>query len=247
MSSQTNSAESRTTVLKRKRLVRASLAQQVADALRDAIIRGELKAGTRLVEMEIAAQMGTSQAPVREALQRLEQDGLVARRSRSATYVTEISMEEMYEITLVRKVVETIAACHTARYITPEQCDELEELVQHMHEVASVESMPMLARYDMAFHSRIVEWSRKDILVRVWTPLKYQVMRFLVAIHPDVFSNLAEVAELHMPIIEAMRKKDPAAAMQAVEDHIMLFWNEERITTYLNSHRELTALTRTEG
>ncbi|MCP5101070.1 MAG: GntR family transcriptional regulator, partial [Chloroflexi bacterium] len=125
------------TILSRKaRVKKRSLADQVAETLREAIIRNDLEPGMRLVELEIAQQMGMSQAPVREALQRLEQDGLVERRSRSATYVSEISMDEMYEINLVRKLVETLAICQTAENITTEQCDQLEQLVGQMKEAA---------------------------------------------------------------------------------------------------------------
>ena len=80
----------------------ASLPDQVYDYLRTAIICAELPPGEKLVELEIAAQMGTSQGPVREALQRLEHDGLVERRARSATFVTSISIDEMYELFSVR-------------------------------------------------------------------------------------------------------------------------------------------------
>src|SRR3982750_1318734 len=84
----------------------ASLPDQVYEHLRRAIICAELLPGEKLIELEIAAQMGTSQGPVREALQRLEHDGLVERRARSATFVTSISTDEMRELIAVRSTVE---------------------------------------------------------------------------------------------------------------------------------------------
>src|SRR5215470_19708501 len=88
----------------------ASLSDQVYEHLRLAIIHTDLVPGEKLVELEIAAQMGTSQGPVREALQRLERDGLVERRARSATFVTSISPDEMYELFSIRSVIEGFAA-----------------------------------------------------------------------------------------------------------------------------------------
>src|SRR5215470_12665444 len=88
----------------------ASLPDQVYEHLRRAIISAELPPGEKLIELEIAAQMGTSQGPVREALQRLERDGLVERRARSATFVTSISPDEMYELFSIRSVIEGFAA-----------------------------------------------------------------------------------------------------------------------------------------
>src|SRR6185436_6452712 len=103
----------------------ASLSDQVYEQLRSSIISAERNPGEKLVELEIAAQMGTSQGPVREALQRLERDGLVERQARSATYVSSISMDEMYELFSVRSVIEGYAIQRAAQKITPEQCTYL--------------------------------------------------------------------------------------------------------------------------
>ncbi|MCP5097876.1 MAG: GntR family transcriptional regulator [Chloroflexi bacterium] len=220
------------TILSRKaRVKKRSLAEQAAETLREAIIRNDLEPGMRLVELEIAQQMGMSQAPVREALQRLEQDGLVERRSRSATYVSEISMDEMYEINLVRKLVETLAICQTAEVITAAQCDHLEQLVGLMKESAERQDMATVVEHDLTFHSLICEWSGKETLVRVWLPLVYQTQRFLIAIHPQIFPDISKIADLHIPIISALRANDPDAAVKAIEEHIMKFWNEPVIQT----------------
>src|SRR5580765_5044261 len=110
----------------------ASLSDQVYEQLRSSIISAERNPGEKLVELEIAAQMGTSQGPVREALQRLERDGLVERQARSATYVSSISMDEMYELFSVRSVIEGYAIRRAAQKITPEQCNYLESLIGEM-------------------------------------------------------------------------------------------------------------------
>ncbi len=212
-----------------KRVKRVSLSRQVATALREAIVRGDLKAGERLVEMEIAQQMGTSQAPVREALQRLELDGLVERQSRTATYVSDISMDEMYEIALIRTTVEGLAIRHTAKCITPEQCDELELLVQQMRQTALSNRVAELTGYDLEFHRRICEWSGKKVLIRVWRPLYHQWQRMLFATHPLAFSDLTEIADLHQEIVEMLKKKDADGAEQLMTEHILFIWQQERI------------------
>lgn len=208
---------------------RSSLADQVEAYLRDSIIRGALPSGTRIVELDIASQLGTSQAPVREALQRLEQAGLVERHSRSATYIADISMDEMFEIATVRTTLETLAIRHTACCITPEQCDELETLVEAMREAARANDMASLSGFDMEFHRRICQWSDKNTLLRVWITLYYQQQRYLVATHPQVFPDLMEVAELHVPILEALRANNPDRAAEAIQSHIMLIWDSDRL------------------
>jgi DNA-binding GntR family transcriptional regulator len=209
-----------------------SLSDQVYDFLRTAIICAELSPGEKLVELEIAAQMGTSQGPVREALQRLERDGLVERRVRSATFVSTISIEEMYELFSIRSVIEGFAIRRTAHKITDKQCDQLEELVQKMAYAGSQNDLTTLAEYDMQFHRYIVEWSGSAGLQRAWTPLSGQIQRFIVQSHPEHYTDYVEVGTRHHPIVAALRQRDSESAAQAIQEHIMLIWpriNPDRI------------------
>ena len=203
---------------------RLSLAAQIEALLRRAIIEGELRAGTRLVELEIAREAGTSQAPVREALQRLEQDGLVERKSRTATFVTPIAWEEMHDIFLVRTMVEGLASRRVAECITAAQCTQLQRLLAEMHVAGLANDIRGVVATDMTFHRLILEWSDNATLLRIWTPLYAQLHRMLVTTHPYFFPSLDEVAETHRPVVEALIAHDPERAAQAMQDHIMLIW-----------------------
>jgi DNA-binding GntR family transcriptional regulator len=177
----------------------SSLSDQVYEHLRIAIIRAELKAGEKLVELDIAAQMGTSQGPVREALQRLERDGFVERRARSATFVTHISTEEMYELFSIRTVIEGFAIQRTTQKITTAQCTELDELIQKMAHAG---------------------------LLRGWTPLSSQIERFIVESHPLYYPDFVEVGTRHQPIVDALRLRDGNGAARLLQEHIMLIWSK---------------------
>jgi DNA-binding GntR family transcriptional regulator len=203
----------------------ASLSDQVYEHLRTAIIRDQLQPGEKLVEMEIAAQMGTSQGPVREALQRLEHDGLVERQARSATFVTNVSPDEMHELFSIRSMIEGFAIQRAAQKITPVQCSELEELIQQMAEAGRRNEIILLAEYDMQFHRRIVEWSDSAGLLLAWTPLSSQIQRFIVQSHPLHYPDFVEVGTRHQPIVDVLRNHDGSAAIKAVQDHIMLIWS----------------------
>jgi DNA-binding GntR family transcriptional regulator len=91
----------------------ASLADQIWDSLRTAIIRGDLAPGERLIELKIAEQMGASQGPAHETLQCLEYEGLVKRRARSSSCVTPISNNDMVEMFSIHNMVEGFAISHT--------------------------------------------------------------------------------------------------------------------------------------
>lgn len=201
-----------------------SLSDQVYEHLRRAIICTDLSPGEKLVELEIAAQMGTSQGPVREALQRLERDGLVERRARSATFVTNISMDEMYELFSIRSVIEGFAIRRTAQKITADQCAELDDLLQKMAEAGSVREIIPLAEYDMQFHQRIVEWSEVVGFMRLWSTLSSQIQRFIVQTHPEHYPDYVEVGIRHQSIVDALRRHDGDAAAQVMQEHIMLIW-----------------------
>jgi DNA-binding GntR family transcriptional regulator len=202
----------------------ASLSDQVYDRLRIAIICAELPPGEKLVELDIAAQMGTSQGPVREALQRLERDGLVERRARSASFVTDVSIDEMYELFSIRSVIEGYAVLRAAQNITGVQCDELDELIRHMARAGQQKDMFPLAENDMQFHRRIVEWSGRDGLLRSWETLSSQIQRFIVQTHPEQYPDYVEVGTRHQPIVEALRQGDGELAANILQDHIMLIW-----------------------
>lgn len=212
----------RSSVVGRKKLT--SLSDQVYEELRNSIICSDLLPGEKLVELDIASQMGTSQGPVREALQRLERDGLVERRARSATYVTSISVDEMYELFSVRTSIEGYAIRRAAPQITPEQCAYLENLIHEMEEAGKRNDMITLAEADMRFHRYIIEVAKSAGLLRLWITLSSQIQRFVVQSHPGHYDDLVHLGTRHQTILEALRQHDSEGAVIAVQEHIMLIW-----------------------
>ncbi len=202
-----------------------SLADQVYERLRRNIVSGELAPGSRIVELDIARQMGTSQGPVREALQRLEREGLVQRQSHSATFVTALELDEMYELFSIRSVIEGFAIRHTVECITQEQCDQLAHLTDLMREEGGREDMLGLTVYDMEFHRLICRWSGNATLLRAWDPLYSQIQRFVVRTHRDYFGSVTAVADTHDPIVAALRNHDVEQVTPLIQQHIMLIWS----------------------
>lgn len=202
-----------------------SLADQVYERLHTDIVTARLAAGARIVEMEIAEQMGTSQGPVREALQRLEREGLVRRQARSATFVSEISIDEMYELFSIRAVIEGFAIKRTVRVITDEQIAQQVALMALMREAAQRGDMMALTIHDLHFHRNICQWSGSAALLSAWNPLYSQIQRFVVQTHQDYFHVLTDIADSHTPIIDALNARDPQQAAAIIQEHIMLIWS----------------------
>jgi DNA-binding GntR family transcriptional regulator len=212
--------------LKRAPSLRAvSLTDQVYHHIRAEIIHGQLAPGVRLVEMEIAQRMGTSQGPVREALQRLEYEGLVERHARSATYVTQISLAAMYDIFSIRSMVEGCAVRQTAQQMTPPHYETLRSLVEQMRGAARRGDIVTLVAQDMEFHRCICTWCGNPTLLRVWAPLISQTERFVAQTHPRYFADLVEIADAHLPTLTALYHGDVEGAVAALREHIMLVWS----------------------
>jgi DNA-binding GntR family transcriptional regulator len=212
------------------RIKDVSRVDQVWMQLRTAILHGEVLAGDRLVELDIAARLGTSQGPVREALQRLEHEGLVIRVAHTGTFVSPLSYDEMRDVYAVRAEVEARAIRRTAVQITPAQCDELLALVEMMRTSGRTGDLARLTDQDMALHERICAWSGNTTLLRMWRMLYVQVQRFIIHTHPHYFPNLADVAEHHMPVVEALIQHDPDKAARSIEEHLRIRWSD--IETY---------------
>lgn len=206
-----------------KRLL--SLADQVYAHLYEAIITGKLEPGARIIEMDVAAEMGTSQGTVREALQRLESDALVIRQARSGTFVASLSTEELYEIFLARSKIEQLAIQHLAENITTEQLNQLEQIIEAMRTAAENDDMPGFARWDGIFHEAICEFSGRTILNKALQPLHIQIERFINQNHRKYFSSIQEIAETHYPILEALSRQDKAECARVIDEHIMLVWH----------------------
>lgn len=205
-----------------------SLADQVYARVRAGIVRGQLAPGVRLLELELAEQMGTSQGPVREALQRLEREGLVMKQARSATFVTPISIDEMYTLFSVRSVIEGFAARRTAVRFNPGYDSVLVSLVGRMNAAGVAGDMFALTESDLQFHRQIILWAENATLLRAWNPLYSQIQRFIVQSHADHFPELTEIAETHQPVLAALRSRNPDDAAQAIQEHIMLIWSRTR-------------------
>jgi DNA-binding GntR family transcriptional regulator len=205
------------------RLGIVSLADHVYESLRKEIFKGELKDGERIVELDIAKQMGISQGPVREALQRLDNDGLVERRARSATYVSTINIDKVFDLFEIRNAIETHAIHHTAQTITASQVDELQAVVEAMSAAAKADDLISLTTIDIQFHQRLVEWSGDRTLLLSWMPLFSQIQRFKIRYHRHFFPNLLEIAEIHKPIMNALCQHDVDLATRLLGEHISLY------------------------
>jgi GntR family transcriptional regulator of gluconate operon len=195
-----------------------ALWQSVLRPLRLAIVRGDLPAGTRLLEQRLAAQFGVSREPIRDALRRLEQEGLVENRQRRGAYVVGLTPRDVKEIYDLRTLLEIAAARLAAARATEEQVDHLQDLVETMADLSRRGRIDRLADPDIEFHRHLFLAADHRRLLVAWEPAA-ELARALLEVTTTVRHSHPRGAANHQPIVDALRAGDPDAAEQAVVTH----------------------------
>jgi DNA-binding GntR family transcriptional regulator len=158
-----------------KPAVAQGLRRQVADALREAILRGEYPPGTPLGEVEISKRFGVSRGPVREAIVELEKEFLVRTYPNRGSFVAELKEHEFDEILRLRAVLEPLAMENAQRYATPAKIASLHSLLLELEESAVTADPHLFLRKDFEFHLAIWEMSQQpllqEILIRITKPM----------------------------------------------------------------------------
>jgi DNA-binding GntR family transcriptional regulator len=196
---------------------RGVLADQVKDHLLKAILGGRYPPGSRIIETGVARELGTSQGPVREALRALEAIGVVEIEPFRGARVRRPSVDELLEAYVVRSDLEALAARLGVPAMTETDLLDLLSLAAEMQRAAAVRDGHAVAVADAAFHSRIVRMAGNAVLERVWQNLEPFLRTYLTLLVPGADPQWS--ADLHQPIIEALRRGEAAAVAAAIEQH----------------------------
>ncbi|MEU8515880.1 GntR family transcriptional regulator [Kitasatospora sp. NPDC048722] len=162
-----------------RKAARRGLADECADAVRDAIFEGRFPPGAPLREVELADSLGVSRGAVREGLAQLQREGLIRTGWHRPTTVVEATAVDVEEVYRVRAALDRLAAVTAMRRATPQQLDALDRLVDEMAaELAAGAGVPRLLALDMAFHDRIYEAAGNRRLTEAWQAVRSQVFLF---------------------------------------------------------------------
>jgi DNA-binding GntR family transcriptional regulator len=192
------------------------LREQIRELLLERILKGELQSGDRIVELQLAQELGTSQAPVREALRELQSLGFVEHEPYRGTRVRRITEEELAEIYPVRAALEELAAQEAASRLDG-KVGELEREFEAMREAAGRDDLQDLAAHDATFHRLIVEAAGNKVLLDTWRTLRVEARVVVTVLKTDI--DLHELAELHRPLLEALKEGSPEKAGEALRQH----------------------------
>jgi DNA-binding GntR family transcriptional regulator len=200
-------------------VLRHVLRSQVKDVLAERIIEGHYKPGARLVETQIARELGVSQAPVREALRDLESVGIVESFAFRGARVRQPTRAQLIEAFPVRAALESLAASEAATRITDAQLDQLEKLIKQMESAAEHGKAHQQAIANAQFHALIVQAAQNSTLERLWAFLEPSARTYLTAAKSGV--NLTKLAVRHRKILRPLRNRDSEGAAAAMREHLL--------------------------
>jgi DNA-binding GntR family transcriptional regulator len=193
-----------------------TLRGRIAEKIEEAILNGSLRGGERLVERTLADQFATSTTAVREALIELEVKGFVTRRTNAATYVTHLSREAAEKIFALRKVVETYAVEQAARLANSEQISHLDEIYSRLLDAVRSSDTSRFMQTDFALHEAIWKIADNEYLVSTLKRILLPIFAFTaIRIFSSAPFDLLEDANSHLPLLEAIKSKNPEAAQRA--------------------------------
>ena len=187
--------------------------------LREAIVTGELKPGERLMEIKLANEMGVSRTPVREAIRKLEQEGLVHLTARKGAEVAPINARDLREVLEIRKALESLASKMACRYAKEEDIDVLEEINSDIKKAIESGDSDRIARLDVRFHEEICTLSGNSQLNGILNRLKEHIYRYRLEYIAELKNKNAIIDE-HNKIIQDMRNKNEKAVRRDIEHHI---------------------------
>ncbi|MEF9840371.1 MAG: GntR family transcriptional regulator [Lachnospiraceae bacterium] len=191
----------------------------VFNTLRQAILRGELKPGERLMEIQLANKLGVSRTPIREAIRKLELEGLVLMIPRKGAEVAEITEKNLRDVLEVRRALEELAVRIACEKITEEQIKQLKETAENLQNTLDSKDVTKIAEADVKFHDIIYFATDNQRLIQLLNNLAEQMYRYRVEYlkRENFYENV--VAE-HKDLIQTIEARQQDMAAQVICRHI---------------------------
>ncbi len=196
------------------------LGEVAYNVIRTAIIQGRLRPGQRLAETELAEKMGLSRTPIREALHKLELEGLVTTRPRRGTIVRELPLGEIEEIYVIRALLEGFAARLAARTIQSRDVKALERLLERMSRATGKGDVVEICTVNTRFHRALSAASKSARICNLIDTMRDQMWRFRL-ITMSVPGRPQAVLEEHRKMVDAVRDRDGELAERLLYQHAL--------------------------
>lgn len=191
----------------------------VFNTLRQAILTGELKPGERLMEIHLANRLGVSRTPIREAIRKLELEGLVTMIPRRGAEVAQITEKSMKDVLEVRRTLDALSAELACERISAEEEEQLRKACQNFEDAVKTKDAKIIAKADVALHDIIAAATGNQRLIQLINNLAEQMYRYRFEYIKDA-SQHERIIQEHRIIYESIVKKDKEAASNMAKTHI---------------------------
>jgi len=195
------------------------LRELVLEAIREAIKNGTLQPRERLMEIQLADDLGVSRTPVREALRKLEQEGFIVMVPRKGAYVSDLSMKDVADVFEIRAALDGLAGGLAAERITEEELELMERMLVEKGEAINQNDIDKLVEADTRFHEAMYMASRNERLSNIISNLREQIQRFRLT-SLSVPGRREDSLKEHRQILEAIQARDIQLARQLAQEHI---------------------------
>ncbi len=200
--------------------VRKSLGEHVFESLKHSIVRGKISSGEWLVESHIAETLGISRTPVREAIHKLEREGLIERQARGGFTVLGLKRDDIEETFGIRSVLEGYAARLATVKHEAQELEKLENKIDEFQNALDRKKMNLLPAINTEFHDLLYSLSKSPKLINMINGLRDQIYRYRQMILKE--KKFASTSNLdHKKMLKYIRKRDAEGAERLVRDHIL--------------------------
>ncbi len=191
----------------------------VFNTLREAILKGELKPGERLMELQLAAKLGVSRTPIREAIRMLEQEGLAVTIPRKGAEVAKMTEKDMEDVLQIREALDELAAKIACEQITEEQLNDLINAMHEFEATTQTGNLKRIAEVDVKFHDIIYQSTGNPKLVNMLNNLREQMYRYRVEYLKDE-KNYPILLKEHKEIVEGLTAKNKEKVSEVMHQHV---------------------------
>lgn len=191
----------------------------VFQTLRKGILTGELKPGERLLEIHLADKLGVSRTPIREAIRKLELEGLVTMVPRKGAEVANITEKSLRDVLEVRRALDVLSVELSCQRITEDELDKLQVACEQFEKALVTKELTQIAKADIAFHDIILESTGNGRLVALVANLSEQMYRYRFEYIKDEH-NHPKLKEEHQLILKFLKERNKDAAAKAVAEHV---------------------------
>ncbi|MDO5707678.1 MAG: GntR family transcriptional regulator [Andreesenia angusta] len=192
----------------------------VFETLREAILDGRLVPGERVMEIQVAEKLGVSRTPVREAIRKLELEGLLIMIPRKGAYVADVSLDDVMDVLEIRASLEGLAASLGAQRRVDEDIKLLEAKIEELSQCIDDKDTKGMVKNDAEFHKILMRSAKNEKLTSIVEGLKDQVQRFRVIYFNEHEEMGQKLIKEHREILESIKCGDKKGAMEAAQEHI---------------------------